>query len=98
MNVRLEGGLWSRPMASTLYRIVIGTALMGEAVTLLLLGLDAEGNFGPRSFFALVAGSAIGAVVYYVSALLLRLREAELIALRVQGLLSRGSADGHSRR
>ena len=98
LNARLEGGLWSRPMASTLYRIMIGTALMGEAVTLLLLGLEDQGNFGPRSFFALVAGSAIGAVVYYVSALLLRLREAELIALRVQGMLSRGSADGHSRR
>jgi len=95
LNARLEGGLWTRPVATTVYRVVLATSLMGEAVGGMLLALDDGGDFGPRSFFALVAGTAIGAVVYYVAALLLRLQEAELLAVRIQGLLgSRGAGGG----
>jgi putative peptidoglycan lipid II flippase len=89
LNRRLEGGLWTRPVASTMYRIVIGTALMGEVLGIMLLSLDDDGSFGPRSVFALLAGTALGGIVYYVASLLLRLREAELLAVRIQAVLSR---------
>ena len=69
LHQRLEGGLWTRPVASTVYRVVIATALMGQTVGVMLLALDDTGDFGPRSFFALMAGVAIGSVVYYLAAL-----------------------------
>jgi putative peptidoglycan lipid II flippase len=97
LHGRLERGLWTRPVASTVYRVVIATALMGQTVGLMLLALDKTGNFGPRSFFALLAGVAIGAVVYYLAALLLRLEEAHIIAARVQGLVGRGLPSGVAR-
>jgi hypothetical protein len=64
----------------------------------MLLALDETGNFGPRSFFALLAGVAIGAVVYYLAALLLHLEEAHIIAARVQGLVGRSLPRGPARR
>ena len=94
LHQRLEGGLWTRPVASTVYRVVIATALMGQTVGVMLLALDDTGDFGPRSFFALMAGVAIGSVVYYLAALLLRLEEAHVIAARVQALLGRGVPSG----
>jgi putative peptidoglycan lipid II flippase len=94
LHGRLEGGLWTRPVASTVYRIVIATALMGQTVGLLLLALNDTGNFGPRSFFSLLAGVTVGVVVYYLAALLLRLEEAHIIAARVQGLMRRTLPDG----
>ena len=90
LDRRMRGQLWTRPMATTIYRIVIATALMAEAVAVLLLVLDDAGDFGPRSFFALVTGVALGAVVFQAASLALRLEEAELVATRLQAFLRRG--------
>ena len=87
LHGRLEGGLWDRRTATTVYRIVGATILMTEAVVLLLLVLDADGNFGPKSFFALLAGAGIGVVVYQSAMLILRVEEARALQARLQGLL-----------
>ncbi len=92
LHRRLNFGLWTRPFASSLARTAIGSALMAEALVLLLSVLDEGGDFGPRSFFALVVGGAMGVVVYGTIALVLRAEEAEAIAARVQALLRRRQA------
>ena len=89
LHGRLEGGLWTRPLATTLLRIFIATALMAEGLAVLLEVLDESGDFGPRSFFALLVGTVGGAVVYYLASLIMRTREAELIAARIQSLFAR---------
>ncbi|MEE9277752.1 MAG: murein biosynthesis integral membrane protein MurJ [Dehalococcoidia bacterium] len=90
LHRRLGFELWTRKMATTVFRIVIATALMAEAVGVVLLILDDGGNFGPRSFFALLVGTVVGAVVYYAATLIMRLDEAQLVAVRIQAFLPGG--------
>ena len=89
LHGRLVGGLFTRPLATSLLRTVIATVIMAEGLAVLLEVLDEGGDFGPRSFFALLVGTVGGAVVYYMASLIMRMREAELIAARVQALLAR---------
>ena len=89
LHGRLEGGLWTRPLATTLLRTLIATALMAEGLAVLIEVLDESGDFGPRSFFALLVGTVGGAVIYYSASLIMRTREAELIAARIQSLFAR---------
>ena len=84
LNIRLQGRLWSRPLAGSLLRTVLATVVMAQAVVLMLLVLDDQGDFGPRSFFALFAGVVLGAVVYHAVSLLLRNSEAEALSARIQ--------------
>jgi hypothetical protein len=86
----MDFSLWNRAMATGLYRIVIATVLMAQAVGILLLLLDETGQFGPRSFFALLAGTAVGGLVYYMATLIMRMSEAELLTARLQALLALG--------
>ena len=98
LHRRLDGGLWDRQTATTVYRIVGATLLMTEAVVLLLLFLDARGDFGPQSFFALIVGTALGAVVYQGAMLALRVEEAQALTARVWSLLGgRGRGRSHRR-
>lgn len=93
LHSRLEGGLWDRQTATTIYRIIFGTLLMTEALILLLLVLDSGGDFGPKSFFALVVGSVLGAVVYQGAMLTLRVEEAQALMSRLLGLVGVGRRD-----
>lgn len=90
LNRRMDFTLWTRAMATGVYRIVIATVLMAQAVGVLLLVLDETGQFGQRSFFALLAGSAIGGLVYYMATLVMRMSEAELLTGRLQAILTLG--------
>lgn len=99
LNRRLENGLWDRTMATSVYRIVLASALMAQAVGIMLLVLDDGGDFGRRSFFALAAGTIVGAVVYHGAALILRIEEAEMLTLRAQSMLfGAGRRASHRRR
>ncbi len=89
LDRRLEGGLWTRQVAATIYGVVIATVLMVEAVGVVLLVLDDSGDFGPDSFFALITGTVVGVVVFYSAALILRLEEATLLAARLQSYLTK---------
>ena len=95
LHGRMEGGLWDRKTATTVYRIVGATLLMTEVLALLLLVLDSEGDFGTKSLFALLAGSVLGAVVYQGAMLAMRVEEAQVLTTRLLGLVgirSRGRA------
>ena len=98
LNRRMDSNLWNRAMATGLYRIVIGTVLMAQAVGILLLVLDETGQFGPRSFFALLAGTAVGGLVYYMATLVMRMSEAELLTARFQAVLALARPHRSSRR
>ena len=89
LHRRMEGGLWDRQTATTVYRIVIGTLLMTEALVLVLLALDSRGDFGPESFFALLVGTAVGAAVYQGAMLAMRVEEAQALTARVWSLVGR---------
>ena len=93
LHSRLEGGLWDRQTATTIYRIIFGTLLMTEALIFLLLVLDSGGDFGPKSFFALVVGSVLGDVVYQGAMLTLRVEEAQALMSRLLGLVGVGRRD-----
>ena len=89
LHRRMEGGLWDRQTATTVYRIVGATLLMTEALVLGLLVLDARGDFGPQSFVALLVGTALGAVVYQGAMLAMRVEEAQALTARVWSLVGR---------
>jgi putative peptidoglycan lipid II flippase len=91
LHRRMEGGLWDRKTATTVYRIVFSTLLMTEALVLLLLVLDSSDTFGPRSIFALLAGTILGAIVYQGAMLALRVEEAQAVMTRLRALLVRRS-------
>lgn len=90
LHRRMEGGLWDRQTATTIYRIGFSTLLMTEALVLLLLVLDSGGDFGPQSFFALVAGSLLGVLVYQGAMLALRVEEAQALTARLLALARGG--------
>ena len=98
LHQRMEGGLWDRQTATTIYRIIASTLLMTEALVLLLLVLDPGGDFGPKSFFALLVGSVIGAIVYQGAMLALRVEEAQTLMARLGALVGRGSREEAHRR
>ena len=89
LHRRMEGGLWDRQTATTVYRIVVATLLMTEALVLVLLALDSRGDFGPESFFALLVGTAVGAAVYQGAMLAMRVEEAQALTARVWSLVGR---------
>jgi putative peptidoglycan lipid II flippase len=94
LNRRMDRSLWTHAMATGVYRIIIASVLMAQALVVILLALDASGEFGPRSFFALLVGTAVGGTVYFMATLVLRMPEAELLSLRLQAILALGVRRG----
>ncbi len=90
LNRRMDKSLWSRGMLSGIARIILATLLMTEALGFMLFILNDSGEFSHRSFFALIAGSTISILVYYMATLALRLPEAEQITIRLQAILLLG--------
>ncbi len=89
LHVRLDFGLFTRPLFGSLGKTIAATVIMAQLVFVLVLALDQAAGIDPGSPLTLALGVIGGGVIYLALTLLLRQDEAETLALRVERVLFR---------